>query len=48
MESIRIDGGSDNAELGMSVNVASEFKTTIFVHTVDLPNDDDDGIVERL
>lgn len=48
MESIRIDGGGDNVEHGMAVDVASEFKTTIFVHTVDLPNDDDDGIVERL
>lgn len=36
--------------------MASEFKTTIFVHTVDFPNDDGDddvggggsGIVERL
>lgn len=58
MESIRIDGGSDSggeAPYNAMASMASEFKTTIFVHTVDFPNDDADddddgggGIVERL
>lgn len=51
METIRIDVGSDNTDTddgGCGINgMALEYKTTIFVHTVDFPNDDDDdGIVQ--
>lgn len=44
MESIRIDGGSDVGQGGKYRvdGMASELKMTIFVHTLDFPNDDGD------